>query len=103
MLCMMLCYVMLLCHALLWHALSCSVVSCDAMFCHAVFCHALLRSVLTVEGEGGGILRDHRRSGGSGVRGMQGGRAGRPVRGPGGLLLKSKDPNLSGGEQLCYA
>ena len=44
----------MLCHALFWHALSCSVVFCHAMFCHALFCHALLRSVLFVEGEGGG-------------------------------------------------
>ena len=44
----------MLCHALFWHALSCSVVFCHAMFCHALFCHALLRSVLFVEGAGGG-------------------------------------------------
>ena len=84
----------MLCHALFCHALSCSVVSCHAMFCHALFCHALLRSVLFVEGEGG-ITGEYREAGDLAAAVCRAG-------GPGGLFL-SNDPNLSGGEQLCYA
>ena len=82
----------MLCHALFWHALSCSVVFCHAMFCHALFCHALLRSVLFVEGEGGGSPGTLV---GLGVLAAAVCRAG----GPGGLFLKSNDRNLSGGEK----
>ena len=62
----------LFCHAMFRHALFRHTMFCQAMFCHALFCHALLRSVLFVEGEGGGHPGT-RWSGASGGRGMQGG------------------------------
>ena len=85
----------MLCHALFWHALSCSAPFCHAMFCHALFCHALLRSVLFVEGEGGGPPGN---LAGLGDLAAAVCRAG----GPGCLVSKSNGPNLSGGEQVCY-
>ena len=75
-----------LCHALL----------CHAMLCHALFCHALLRS----------LSRSSKARGRTtGIPVGPGGLAAAVCRagGPGGLFLKSNNPNLSGGEkQLCY-
>ena len=74
----------------------CRVMLCHAMLCHALFCHALLRSVLFVEGEGGGYSGNLVGPGGLAAAVCRAG-------GPGSLFLKTNDPNLSGGEkQLCY-
>ena len=72
--------------------MTCCVMLCHAMLCRALFCHALLRSALFVEGEGGGP---------PGILVGPGGLAAAVCRagGPGGLFLKSNNPNLSGGEK----
>ena len=84
------CYVLLSCSALSCSGLSCSVLSCNVLMCYVLFSF-----VMIVEGAGCGIL---------GILGSLGiwRAAVCRVGGSGGLFLKSNDPNLSGGEQLCY-
>ena len=105
------CYVVLcrlmLCHVLLW--MFCDGLFCSVMFCHArvLFCHALLCDVvfclflvvMLVEG----ARRETRDTRGhSGQLGVW-----RPRYAgwgwPGGLFLKSNNPNLSGGESMIVA
>ena len=87
-------YVFLICHALFCHALFCHamfsyvfVMLCSVVLCFVQFCHVRQR----------GGWRDNR--GQSGQLGVW-----RPRYAgwewPGGLSLKSNDPNLSGGEQF---
>ena len=73
----------MLCGVLSCHVLSCSVLSCSAPFCP---------------------VRRRRGGGSPGTLAGPGDLAAAVCRagGPGGLFLKSNDPNLSGGEQLCY-
>ena len=83
------CCSVMFCHALFCSVMPCRVMLCHAMLCHALFCHALLRSLSRSSKARGRTTGTPVGPGGLAAAVCRAG-------GPGGLFLKSNNPQPVG-------